>query len=350
MRGKRSDYVPKISVIVPVYKAERYLKTCVDSIRKQTFADLEILLIDDGSPDGCGRLCDEFAREDPRIRVFHVANGGVSRARNLGLAKARGEYVGFVDSDDYIEPDMYETLYYSAQSSGASIVEGGYYELNRGRWLDMSKGRDCSFPGGEAALLELVHTHTFQYMCCTKLYRRECVDDVRFPLDCRYEDIYFVSGALAKADRVQYVSRPFYRYRLNENSFSLKGLRRSSLDILKANQHLISLCAPYPRAKYQAQKRQIDCCRRLYAQIARTRGLDWAEEGKKTIVFYLSQNQDFTDSPLAPQREKKRLAENIRRPGSMKRNRNWRAAVRRAGVTLCARFPFLLRIYRKRGQ
>jgi len=99
-----------ISVIVPVYKVEQYLRQCIESILNQTYQDLEILLIDDGSPDRCGIICEEYAKKDPRIKVFHTENHGLSAARNVGLQIAKGEYIGFVDSDDWIEPDMYEIL------------------------------------------------------------------------------------------------------------------------------------------------------------------------------------------------------------------------------------------------
>ena len=102
--------MPLISVIVPVYKTRRYLRQCVDSIRSQSYVNLEILLVDDGCPEGSGVRCDELAKEDPRIRVIHKENGGQSSARNAGLDAMQGAYVGFVDSDDWIEPEMYETL------------------------------------------------------------------------------------------------------------------------------------------------------------------------------------------------------------------------------------------------
>ncbi len=110
-----------ISIIVPVYKDEPYLRQCVDSILNQTYRDIEVLLIDDGSPDRCGEICDEFAKKDQRIRVFHTENKGLSAARNLGLREAKGEYIGFVDSDDWIEPDMYEVLLKRMQETGADI-------------------------------------------------------------------------------------------------------------------------------------------------------------------------------------------------------------------------------------
>ena len=111
----------KISVIVPVYKVEKYLNRCVQSIASQTYENLEIILVDDGSPDNCGVLCDEWVQKDSRIKVVHKENGGLSSARNAGVAVATGAYVGFVDSDDYIHPQMYEKLYEALVENGADI-------------------------------------------------------------------------------------------------------------------------------------------------------------------------------------------------------------------------------------
>ena len=116
---------PLISVIVPVYKVEEFLPKCVASIRGQTYENLEIILVDDGSPDGCGAMCDGYAREDARIKVIHKKNGGLSDARNAGIDIARGEYIGFVDSDDWSEPEMYETLLTTALKENVKLVCGG---------------------------------------------------------------------------------------------------------------------------------------------------------------------------------------------------------------------------------
>ena len=116
---------PKVSVIVPVYNTEKYLKRCLDSILNQTLSDIEIIIVDDGSKEACALLCDQFAKLDSRIKVVHKQNAGLGFARNTGLNEANGEYVGFVDSDDYIEPMMYETLYAAAKNNGADIAVSG---------------------------------------------------------------------------------------------------------------------------------------------------------------------------------------------------------------------------------
>lgn len=117
--------MPELSIIVPVYKVEKYLPRCIDSILAQTFGDFELILIDDGSPDGCGRICDEYARKDKRIVVIHQKNMGVSAARNAGLDIARGRYIGFVDSDDWIEPRMYEVMMDAIRENGADMAVCG---------------------------------------------------------------------------------------------------------------------------------------------------------------------------------------------------------------------------------
>lgn len=123
----------EISIIVPVYKVEPYLRKCVDSILAQTFTDFEVILVDDGSPDNSGKICDEYASKDSRVRVIHKKNGGLSSARNAGIDVARGKYLGFVDSDDYIEKDMYELLYDNIVKEQADLSICGIYDVYEGK-------------------------------------------------------------------------------------------------------------------------------------------------------------------------------------------------------------------------
>lgn len=122
-----------ISVIVPVYKVEKYLRRSIESVLNQTYTDLEIVLVDDGSPDQCGMICDEYAQKDSRIRVIHKENGGLSSARNAGIKIAKGEYITFLDSDDYIENDAYETLINVAANTDADVIEGGIKYIDHGK-------------------------------------------------------------------------------------------------------------------------------------------------------------------------------------------------------------------------
>lgn len=168
-----------ISVIVPVYNTKEYLERCVNSLRSQTFQDLEIILVDDGSTDGSGGLCDSLSAGDQRIRVLHKENGGSSSARNLGLAAARGEYIGFVDSDDYVEADMYEGLYRALEECSVNAAQVGRDEIDpEGRILPdiciPPVSRECIPP--EKFMEELL-MHRGDCSFCTKLIRREIFYD-----------------------------------------------------------------------------------------------------------------------------------------------------------------------------
>ena len=118
----------KVSVIVPVYKVENYLKKCVNSLINQTLKDIEIILVDDGSPDSCGKICDEYAKNDSRVKVIHKQNEGLSEARNVGIMAAKSPYIGFVDSDDYVAEDMYEMLYENLIKTNADVSVCGLYD------------------------------------------------------------------------------------------------------------------------------------------------------------------------------------------------------------------------------
>lgn len=213
--------LPLLSVIVPVYNIIEYLPRCVRSITAQTYRNLEILLVDDGSTDGTGALCDELAKEDARIRVLHKENGGSSSARNLGLTVITGEYVGFVDSDDYIEPDMYENLY-NAMGGTFQIAQVGRNEIDeQGNILP-----DICIPpaekeeiSSEAFMRELL-MHRGDCSFCTKLIKRELFEGLEFPVGLLNEDFRLLIQMLTKTAGV--VSLPGYKYhvfyRIGSNS------------------------------------------------------------------------------------------------------------------------------------
>lgn len=182
----------KISVIIPVYKVEEYLPRCLDSIISQTYNNLEIILVDDGSPDSCGKICDEYAERDERIRVIHKENGGVAKARNTGLDAATGDYVGFVDSDDWIENDMYELLMKNALSYNADISACGECIYEDGKVISEEVS-------GEIVLRDNIETRKSTVvggsmgLIWNKIYRKSVVENVRFSPEygCS-EDLMFV--------------------------------------------------------------------------------------------------------------------------------------------------------------
>ncbi|MCQ2424558.1 MAG: glycosyltransferase [Lachnospiraceae bacterium] len=203
--------MPEISIIVPVYKVEQYLPRCIDSILAQTFTDFELLLIDDGSPDNCGKICDDYAAKDARVRVFHKENGGVSSARNLGLDNAVGKYIGFVDSDDYIFPKMYETLLscfaYDVQLSCVSVYTDQHRESSSPVILNSDETIETCF-------LSSMWTTIWN-----KLFLREYVDHLRFDISLQIaEDVLFLSQYLKRVRSSCFINSTLYVYCDNQSS------------------------------------------------------------------------------------------------------------------------------------
>ena len=213
---------PLLSIIVPVYNILEYLPRCVHSITAQTYRNLEIILVDDGSTDGTGALCDKLAKEDNRIRVIHKENGGSSSARNAAMEVAKGEYFGFVDSDDYIEPDMYERLYRGIVEHGVSVAQIGRDEIAE----DGSKYPNICEPPKEAICYEaeefmrelLMHRGDCSF--CTKLVHRDLLKDDRFPVGLLNEDFYLLVNILRQIGSLLSLPGQAYHvfYKMGSNS------------------------------------------------------------------------------------------------------------------------------------
>lgn len=216
----------KVSVIVPVYNAESYLQRCIDSILNQTYTEFEIILINDGSKDNSGKICDEYAQKDTRIKVIHQKNSGVSKSRNVGLQAASGDYILFVDSDDYISPDMIEKLVQKAVVNKSDIVMCNYcidkgddifpvFMKYNGAYISSQQVKD--------GLLYLYYTdnHIGLYSLCNKLFKKSIysLNDICFDVSLkRGEDAWFVFQCLKYCDRVDYISDILYFYYQNDNS------------------------------------------------------------------------------------------------------------------------------------
>ena len=213
----------KLSVIVPVYNVEKYLAECVDSLLNQTLRDMEIFLVDDGSKDSSGAICDRYAKEYPdKVRCLHIDNGGQGRARNFALPMAQGEYLGFVDSDDWVLPDMYEKLCRRADETGADIAACDFLE----RFDD---GTEREVPGAFQD-----HPLSFAGSCCNKVFRAALVDGLRFPEErLWYEDFYFSAVMLIRAKRTEYLREPLYIYRRGQPSTMHNNNAEKNLDMIR---------------------------------------------------------------------------------------------------------------------
>lgn len=218
--------MPEISVIVPVYKAEKYIERCVTSILNQTFKDFEVLLIDDGSPDCSGAMCDKYAIEDQRIKVIHKKNTGVADTRNVGLREAQGNYIIFIDSDDYVKNNMFERLFNVADKTKSDIVMCQYFIDEEGIIKPAVMKYEKLYDNEEdvkARLLQRYYTndHNGLYSLWNKIIRRELYVSNNIVFDTnlkRGEDAWFIFQCLKNANRVAYIPEGFYFYYQNQSS------------------------------------------------------------------------------------------------------------------------------------
>lgn len=213
---------PYISVIVPVYNVEAYLERCVDSLLAQTWKQLEILLVDDGSTDSSGGICDRYAEKDNRIRVIHKENGGLSSARNAGLDAATGAYIGFVDSDDWIEPETYATMLERMEKFDAQLVCAGRYDVDGGtgqRRVGLCPAREECVSGEALAGRIFLWDHC-DSSACDKLYRRELFQDIRYPEGRVCEDVPVTFRLALKAEKAVLCDKPLYNYYHRSGSIS----------------------------------------------------------------------------------------------------------------------------------
>ena len=204
--------MPELSIIVPIYKVEKYLPKCIDSILAQTFQDFELILIDDGSPDNCGAICDAYAARDSRIKVIHQENAGVSAARNAGLDIATGTYLGFVDSDDWIEPEMYETMIATAKEKNVDVVVCGIrYCADSGESIRLALIDNRAYTAEEMLKALYGKPNPTGGGAVNKLFLRRTVEDIRFRNNITMaEDWIYLFECYEKCETAYHIPSVFY--------------------------------------------------------------------------------------------------------------------------------------------
>ena len=276
---------PLISVIIPIYKAEKYLDRCVKSIVNQTYCNLEIILVDDGSPDRCPAICDEWEKVDNRIQVIHKENEGVSMARNTGLTYADGEFISFIDADDWVAPEFIETLYDALNENNAEVAECGAIwttsedvnsDYNEEKViLDTKRALECNIKGS-----------MFVDMVTIKLYRREIIT-VPFKEGKWHEDVFWVYQILNNCTRLIHIRRKLYYYFRHEGSFIAQPFSISRVDETEAKYNRCQFIRNnYPELAELAEVQLINSC--LYqAQILyRSKEMDLDGEIRKRLHRY----------------------------------------------------------------
>ncbi|MGN0978383.1 MAG: glycosyltransferase family 2 protein [Faecousia sp.] len=231
----------QISVIVPVYRVEAYLDRCVNSILRQTFGDFELILVDDGSPDNCGQMCDAYAALDPRVHVIHQENAGLSAARNAALdwvfASSLSRWVTFIDSDDWVHPEMLQRLLEAAESQGVSIAVCGYGETEG---EDPTVEPDALTPERWTAKVFYLERFVNATIACAKLYDRSCFASVRYPVGKLHEDEFVTYRLLFAGEALAYIPAPLYAYYKNPEGITKNAWSPGRLDAWEAYEQQIT--------------------------------------------------------------------------------------------------------------
>ena len=247
---------PKISIIIPVYRVENYLTACLESIDAQTFRDFEVILVDDGSPDTCGAMCDAYAAEHPNTRVIHQENAGLSQARNNGVKIARGEYVTFIDSDDFVAPEYLEYLLYLAEKYGTEVSCGKCLSFEDGT-VPVRKDvpdREAEIPA-EQALSDLCYGK-INIFACVKLYKRHLVEKHPYPAGKLYEDTATTYKIIGDTKSIANSNRAIYFWRQRSGSITHAAIdERHLFGITAAKEQLAYMQQNYPNAVPAARAR-----------------------------------------------------------------------------------------------
>lgn len=249
---------PLISVIIPVYNVEKYIQKCIESVIKQTYENLEIILVDDGSLDKCGIICDYYKDIDSRIKVIHKKNGGLSDARNVGIDIANGEYIMFLDSDDYISIDICEYLYNLISTYKAEISICGFYEAYEDKIIEPIYKDKLLIMDGKEGIKEILKEKNFNTSAWAKLYKSSLFKDIRFPYGKISEDLFTIYRIFDRSSKIVFGYEPKYYYVQSPNSIMRSSFNLKKLDTLEAlSQIKIFIKNKYPDLEELAINRYV---------------------------------------------------------------------------------------------
>lgn len=250
-----------ISVIIPVYNTAEYLDTCLSSIADQTYKDLEVIVVDDGSTDESPKICDEWAGKDSRFKVIHQKNAGQSVARNVAIDVAAGDYLAFLDSDDYVEEDFISGLYEALEMNKADISVCGYFEHKGDKTRTVGPLENYTLDKNEA-LAKLVENKEFQSLFWSCLFKKDLFEGIRLPVGRNYEDLAVIYKLFYKADRVCAVARPLYHYQLRIGSMSYND---ATADVWHEKCHY-NVTSQVERTEFFKEKKEYELARRSLAE------------------------------------------------------------------------------------
>jgi glycosyltransferase involved in cell wall biosynthesis len=289
----------KISVIIPFYKVEKFAERCIRSVLEQTFTDFELILVDDGSPDNCGKICDEFAKKDKRIKVFHTENRGLSAARNLGIEKATGEYISFIDGDDAVAPDYLEYLYklvneYDVDISTCVLRSLIYRPSTNDFEMRAVPERDDALVATQEEALKLMLSDRYDLIASmAKLYKREILAGISYPVGQLYEDVNTSYKTYLKAKQIVIGKGYKYLYTVRQDSISHSAFIKKDLDLLRATDEMCAeIVSKYPKLKNVAATNRARSIILLFGKMVRS---SYVGEERQYLIDSLKDLYDDLD-------------------------------------------------------
>ena len=289
----------KISVIVPVYNVEQYLERCVDSIINQTYTNLEIILVNDGSTDNSGKLCDELAKKDERIRVIHKENGGLSDARNRGIEESESDLVGFIDSDDYIDRDMYEILLKNLNNTDADLSMCALYDVYNNTPEAQVTNKETWELSSEQAIKMVMEAKILSVTAVNKLYRKSLFSDLKFEVGKIAEDAFIMIKLLDKCEKIVATNEKKYYYVHRENSITTQKFSTKFLNVIEAyEQNSNIILEKYPKLKDVAQTRMNWAYFYVLDRLLLDDNYNDKELENKLISYLKNHRKDILNDPL----------------------------------------------------
>ncbi len=293
-----------ITIIVPVYKVEGCIEKCIESILNQTYKKLEIILVDDGSPDNCGNICESYTKRDSRIKVIHKENGGLSDARNAGIDIAKGKYISLIDSDDYIDSDYVEVLYSAISKDNTDMAISSHRVIYpTGTILDKETNEKSVLESKEV-LKRILYDEGIDLSAWAKLYKTELFKNVRYPKGRLFEDAATTYKLVDKSKRISIISKSTYNYIIREESISNREFSPSKMDLIVSTEEMCNFIKnKYPDLEKAADRRIMYSYLSTLSQLAMSEK-EFPDEQKKLMKYIKENGNRILKDKCAPKRDK----------------------------------------------
>lgn len=278
-----------ISVIVPVYKVEKYLNKCIESIVNQTYKNLEIILVDDGSPDECGKICDNYAQKDMRIKVIHKENGGLSDARNAGINISNGKYISFIDSDDYIDLEYLELLYKTIKKDKSDMAISSHKVIYENGTILEKATKEESILEPKEVLKRILYDDGIDLSAWAKLYKIELFEEIRYPKGRLFEDAATTYKLVDKCKKISIISKSTYNYIIRGNSITNVNFSEKKMDLIISTEEMCNyIKKKYPDLEEAANRRLMYAYLSTLTQLIKSNKRNKSVE--KRLYGYIKQN------------------------------------------------------------